>query len=517
MAGIEVNKTAKGSTLPQGAIALLGASLAGGVLTLSFAPFYIWPLGIASLVLLYGWVVTAPSMKYASFVGGMYGLGAFATGASWVYVALPKLNGLYSLPSIVSTSIFIMYLAFYIATTCGVARLLIRNSTSDSMSSAVFASLWVLGEWLRGNLFGGFTSQEVGYMQIDGPLSGWAPVIGTYGVSWLTVFVGGLVFHALCKSKARIPKLAVVFGIIITGMGLSLIAWTQPYGRPLSIRLLQLNVEPSMRPTMEKVASTLDQYYVAITAKRADLIITPETALPSYWHALPPDYINGLSRFAQNSKSNVLLGIPSIENNKITNNVVGILADRSGIFPRYEKFHLMPFGEYIPPEFHWFVQANDSFKRYLTSGKWAQDVMRVKDQRLGFFICQEGMFGEEVIRWVPDATILINPSNLGWFGNSLAIAQMLQIARMRALETGRPVLSTPNSGMTAEIDSSGKVISTLPPFVPAVLEGKVQGMAGRTPYSIWGNYPILIIILMILIAQCSVSIIDAIRYNSRPV
>jgi apolipoprotein N-acyltransferase len=288
-----------------------------------------------------------------------------------------------------------------------------------------------------------------------------------------------------------------IAGVALAAWGLSFVTWTQPFGQPLSVRLLQPNIDPAIKSSPDKFPAALQHYRSLIIAKRADLIVTPETVFPLFWHELPPSYLDGLKHFAQTSGSNILLGVASVQDGQhATNNVVGILADGGASFPRYEKFHLMPFGEYTPVGFGWFSNHPNSSQRDLTAGDWSQPSMAVGVQRLGFMICHEEMFGEEALRWLPEATILVNPSNLAWFINSLASSQMLQIVRMRAVETGRPVLRTPNTGITAIIDHHGKVTASLPPSVSGVLEGTVQGMQGRTPYSSLGNLPVLGIIFL---------------------
>jgi apolipoprotein N-acyltransferase len=260
------------------------------------------------------------------------------------------------------------------------------------------------------------------------------------------------------------------------------------------VRLLQGNVAQDEKFDPVHIREALELYQNLITAAPADLIATPETAIVLYPYQLPPDYLPTLAKFSRDSGSALLIGMPLAESAEDTrtnasNSVAGI--SPNGTPYRFDKHHLVPFGEFVPMGFRWFVDLMSiplgDFKR----GGVVQAPFAVKDQLVLPNICYEDAFGEEIalqLRAAPKAaTILINSSNLAWYGESVAIPQHLQISRMRALETGRPMLRSTNSGATAVIDPHGAVQASLPPFQPGVLSARVQGMSGNTPYIVCGN------------------------------
>jgi apolipoprotein N-acyltransferase len=164
---------------------------------------------------------------------------------------------------------------------------------------------------------------------------------------------------------------------------------------------------------------------------------------------------------------------------------------------RYDKSHIVPFGEFGPTGFHWFVRLLRIPLGDFTRGALDQQPMTLAGQRVAFDICYEDLFGEEIIRQAGTANLLVNVSNVAWFGDSMALPQHLDISRMRALETGRPMLRATNTGMTASIDPHGRVLAVLAPFTTGSLDVVVQGMTGLTPYIRFGNDIVLVAIVVL--------------------
>jgi apolipoprotein N-acyltransferase len=374
-----------------------------------------------------------------------------------------------------------------------------------------FASAWAIGEWLRGLVFTGFPWLASGYAQVDGPLAGFGSVVGVYGVAWVLALVAALIVQTVYQvSRARAARFvpgAVALALIVAGMLLSLVQWTTPANAPLTVRLLQGNVKQEMKFEQAGVDASLALYERLITEKPADLIVTPETALPVLAVQVPHDFAAKIRSFADNTKSSILFGaigvtvLPDGRVTDFTNSLFGITPGTLDVY-RYDKHHLVPFGEFVPLGFHWFVQLMGIPLGDLARGPIAQKAFFVHNQPVAVDICYEDIFGEEIAHTIREqetpAGVLVNSTNLAWFGNTIALDQHLQIARMRSIETGRPMLRATNTGMTAVIAANGDVVSRLPTFTTGVLEATVQGMSGRTPYVTSGNVTVIAVSLLLL-------------------
>jgi apolipoprotein N-acyltransferase len=290
-------------------------------------------------------------------------------------------------------------------------------------------------------------------------------------------------------SRARLAPAIVALCLLIAGIGASWIRWTHPAGSAISVRLLQGNVPQSMKFEQEGVDQSVALYQSLITSHAADLIVTPETAIPLLVQDLPGPFVQTIRQFADQTQSALLFGafgatMTAEGPTHIKNSLFGLTPRKNGVY-QYDKYHLVPFGEFVPTGFHWFVQMMNIPLGDSDSGPTLQQAFAVKDTSIAPDICYEDIFGEEMAdslrHQVPRARILVNTSNLGWFGNTIALEQHLQMARMRSIETGRPLLSSTNTGITAMIDASGDVAGRLTPFTVGSLMGTVQGMDGLTP------------------------------------
>ena len=186
----------------------------------------------------------------------------------------------------------------------------------------------------------------------------------------------------------------------------------------------------------------------------------------------------------------LLLGIPlgSLEEG-YTNSVLGFAPEQPQPY-RYDKHHLVPFGEFIPPFFRWFTEMMNIPLGDFNRGAVGQPSLAWAGERIAPNICYEDLFGEEIgVRFLDPAsspTILVNLSNIGWFGNTVAVDQHLAISRLRALEFERPMVRATNTGATAGIDHRGQVTHRMPAYQRGVLRAQVQGRDGAaTPYARW--------------------------------
>jgi apolipoprotein N-acyltransferase len=480
---------------------MLWAALAGACSLFSFAPFGSWPLQFPLLAFLFYQVGMDTSVRRASLIGWAFGLGWSVAGMHWLYIAMNRFGGLAAPLAALAILLLGAYMGLFAAFATGFAAWL-RRRWSLPVASFLMLCLpatWGLSEWLRGWVFTGFPWAASGYAHHASPLSGFAPLIGVYGIGVLVALCGGCL--AMLTQRGRWPAIGLLCALMLAGFGLRYIDWTRPHGAPISVRLLQGNVAQGEKFDAQRIHQALELYRGMITATPADLIATPETAIVLFPQQLPPDYLAGLTRFSHDTNSSLMIGIPLSDSpTRYANSVAGI--GPAGQAYRFDKQHLVPFGEFVPAGFRWFVDMLHIPLGDFTRGARIQPAFAVKDQRVLPNICYEDAFGEEIaeqLRLSPQpATILLNVSNLAWYGESVAIPQHLQISRMRSLETGRPMLRSTNSGATAVIDAHGKVAGVLPPYTRAVLAAKVQGMAGSTPYIRFGNLLFLALAVLAL-------------------
>jgi apolipoprotein N-acyltransferase len=254
------------------------------------------------------------------------------------------------------------------------------------------------------------------------------------------------------------------------------------------VALIQGNIPQEMKFRPEAFIRTLNLYRELIEANPANLTLLPETAMPVFIDQLPGDYLDALKALAQRQGGDLIFGTLTGDGNAYYNSAVSLGASPLQI---YSKSHLVPYGEFIPPGFAWFMAYANIPASSFTRGPEKQAPLAVAGQKVAVNICYEDVFGDEIIRPLPDAGILANLSNTAWFGHSLAQPQHLQIAQMRALETGRPMLRATNTGMTAILDADGRVQAALEPFTTGVLKGEVRAHEGMTPYVRFGNWPAL--------------------------
>lgn len=487
------------------------AWIAGALNVFSFAPFGFWPLQIATLALVFHFIISAPSIRSAALIGWLYGFGWTVCGIYWLYISMHDYGGMPAPIAALAVVLLAMVIGIYSALVAGIAAWFQRRRSASmwSMLILVLPALWLLSEWLRGWLFTGFPWITTGYAHTASPLAGFAPLLGVYGIGWLAALIAGYLVLALQKKISAIVAIVAVFSI---GFGLHAVNWTTPNGQPISVRLLQGNVPQEIKFDAEQTNATLTLYEDMIRAAPADLIATAETALPLLAQQLPEDYLPRLSAFATASNSHLAIGVPISDGpQQYANSIIGISPATKRDAPkiyRYDKHHLVPFGEFIPFGFRWFVDMMHIPLGDFTRGNALQMPFNVKDQWVLPNICYEDLFGEEIAGQLrtsyttgnPVATILLNASNIAWFGDSIALPQHLQISQMRAIETGRPMLRATNTGATAVVDPKGKVIAQLKPFERDVLTTSVQGYKGLTPYVLFGNLTIVLLALCLLIS-----------------
>lgn len=493
-----------------------GALLLGAASVLAFAPVGAFPLLWLTLGLLFELlcrtVEQARGARRGALLGGAFGFGFFLAGVSWIHVSLSVFGGMPAPVAGLATLLFCGVLALYPAL---VGAVFVRFAPAGMLSRAVFfAALWMLAEWLRGWLFTGFPWLAAGYAQAPpSPLAGYAPLFGVYGVSLLTVLLSALGclwlrrwFAATAcppahgwRASPALPVL-IIGGLLAIGGGLREVRWTEPQGEPMTVALLQGNIPQDLKWRPELFVDSLRIYHHLARAHPARLTVLPETALPAFLERVPGDYLAAMKALALREQGDLLLGVAVGEGGDYMNAAVSLGASPE---QRYAKSHLVPFGEFVPAGFGWFMAMARIPMSDFTPGRADQPPLKIAGQRVAVNICYEDAFGEEIARALPEAGLLVNLSNVAWFGDSLAPAQHLQIAQLRALESGRVMLRATNTGMTAIVDVDGRVRSALPPFTRGALTGEVRAHVGSTPYVRWGNVPAVLgaFLLALLLAR----------------
>lgn len=458
------------------------AFLAGAALVPAFQPVGFAVLALLSPALLFHLWLCAPRARDAAWIGFAFGMGLFTAGVSWVYVSLSVFGGMPMPLAAFATLAYCAFLSWPLAAAGFVQH---RLAASEAMRAlCVIPALWMAAELLRGWGLTGFPWLVLGYAATDTPFAGYAPVIGVYGVSLIMAIGAGLILRAT-TGPTRARPLALLAALLAGGAALQTVEWTQPHGPPLTASLLQGNVAQETKFDPERFERTFAAYERLASGSRAKLIVLPETALPRFLDRIDPAQLAALDAIARRNGGDLLLGVPyRTGQDRYFNSVVSL-----GVSPPqiYSKSHLVPFGEFILPGFGWIVNVLRIPMSEFSRGGAVQPPLSVAGQQVAVNICYEDAFGEELIGPLPAATLLVNVSNMAWFGDTLAPGQHLQMARMRTIETGRAMLAATNTGMTAAIDRDGRVIAQLPQYQERRLDVEVRGYSGATPYVRFGN------------------------------
>lgn len=459
----------------------------------------VWWLQIMALGMLAGLLQpgagrAAVTWRAALVYGAVFSTAWLCLVFGWLYVAMHTYGGLPALAAGLAVLVLAALLGLYYALACAAFRAL--SPVNVHRSAILFGASWLLAELARGTLLTGFGWGAAAYAHLDGPLVGFAPWLGAYGIGALTAWLVMLLVMTV-QTSAWVSGRARLGNVLLVALVLSLPvmvravhgAHTEPTGR-LDVALLQGNI-----PQDEKfeagsgVPVALAWYREELQQSSSALVIAPETALPLLPQQLPPGYWVALQqRFATGTQA-ALIGIPLGDFEQgYTNSVIGLRPGDAQPW-RYDKHHLVPFGEFTPPGFRWFTELMQIPLGDFARGRLVQPPFEWQGQRLGPNVCYEDLFGEELAQQFRDTkgapTILVNVSNLAWFGGSLAMDQHLQIARLRAREFERPFLLATNTGMTAIVDHQARVISAMPRDTRGALLGEVEGRTGITPYAWW--------------------------------
>lgn len=493
---------------------------AGLSLIFAYAPFSQWYLALFIPAIVFS-QLTKQTPKVSAKLMGLFAFGWFTSGISWVHVSIDQFGGL---PLVVSLALMLflcLYLALFPALS---AYLTAYFSKKKQLNLWLIMPFWLIAEYLRSVVLTGFPWLSLGYSQIDGPLANFAPVIGEVGITALVILINVcLVKVALSlkqkSKKALVAPTVIILFIVGLTFGLTKMNWIQTTGETTKVALVQGNIAQSIKWSPEQEWPTMLKYLDLTRINYdADIIIWPESAIPALEPAVQ-DYLSTVNQSALLNESAIITGILNynFESKEYFNSLI-VLGnkqdkDEQGYYynhsNRYSKNHLLPIGEFVPfqeilrPIAPLFNLPMSSFSR----GDYVQHNLKAKSLHILPLLCFEIVFPHQLAANLTKQTnLLLTVSNDAWFGDSHGPHQHMEIARMRALEFGRPLLRSTNNGITAVVDHLGNFIARIPQFEEGVLKTEVALVSGETPYS---RFPRLILLLLIFIPLITVTLIQA--------
>ncbi|XZG70894.1 apolipoprotein N-acyltransferase [Chitinibacteraceae bacterium HSL-7] len=461
------------------------AAFAGSASVLAFAPLYLAPVMWLSFGMLLWLQSRDTTPRAAALTGFVWGTAYFCANIHWIFISLHTFGGMPAWMAAGCTLLFALYLALFPALSGWLG-----HRFGGTQRLVLLALAFCATEYLRGWLFTGFPWASMGVSQLPAtPLAGFAPLIGAWGVGLLLAVSLAL---ALTRTRTAFAAVALVW---LTGLGLTHVNWTTPSGPPVRVSLAQNNIAQDIKWDQDHFVDNLKTNLWMASRARGELIILPETAIPAFLNDLPDWYIQQLTALA--GDRHLVTGVPTLGNSRPDEyyNAVIALTDRTQ--GEYRKQHLVPFGEFVPVPalFGWMYRFLDMPLSGFSRGADIQPPFVLGNTRLAANICYEDVFGREIIRALPDATMLANFSNLAWFDGSWAADQHAQMSQARALETGRYMLRSTNTGITAIIDHKGRMLARLAPNKKALLEGNAVNFTGSTPYSRIGDWGFALLLL----------------------
>lgn len=477
--------------------------VAGAAHNLAFAPWGWWALQWPLLALLAA-VVLRATPKRAAWWGWCFGVGWLSAGLWWLHISMHEFGGMPSALSITAVLLLAAALSLYLALAmAAVARWRSSSPVSDAL---LFAGAWLAAELARAQWFTGFPWIASGYVHTDGPLAGWAPWVGVYAMGALAALSAASLAQLLRHRSAGVLAgfaLPLLLAAVPRWAGVA--EFTSSSGE-MSVSLLQPNVPQNLKFDRDRLAGNMQALAEQVQAARGQLVVTPESVLPVPRDLLDPSYWAELTAPIRRSEGRGALIGTFLGNDESgwVNSMVGI-SPGSGEDYAYGKRHLLPFGEFVPPGFRWFVNLMRIPLGDQASGQ-QEAAFAVAGQRVRPLICYEDLFGEDFAASVlgPDAaTVFANATNLAWFGRHMVQEQHQQFSRMRALEFQRPFIRATNTGATGVINHRGEVTASLPAWSTGILEAQVEGRLGETPYARWvahaGLWPLWALVLLLML------------------
>ncbi|QPK65459.1 apolipoprotein N-acyltransferase [Methylomonas sp. LL1] len=485
------------------------APLFGVMLTLAFAPYDYGYAALVALVFFYSACLNRP-VKRAALIGYLFGLGLFGSGIWWVYISIHDFGGADPVSSGFLTLLLVALWALFPALTAALSAKVFGMAGAWFRVLAL-ALLWVAVEYFRGYwLLNGFPWLQIAYSQLDTPLAGYAAVSGVYGVGFL-LSASAAALVEIGRGKLP-PWPGLIFPGLIWGCGWILmgVQWTQAVGEPINITLVQGNIQQNLKWLPNQKLNTLTLYQ-QLTNRHwdSDVIIWPETSIPVFWSEVKDFYLEPLAATAREKGVDLVVSLPVEGSGGEYYNSVMTLGRTQAL---YHKNHLLPFGEYLPlqPLSGWVLDRLQIPLGNFAAGGDRQPLLQAGGHAFVTTICYEDAFGELVIRQVEKAAYLVNVTNDAWFGDTSQPHQHMQMARMRALETGRYLLRATNTGLTGFVLPNGKIAKQAPLYTTTTVTDSIIPMAGMTPYAQLGDQLLFAGMSLLVLAVLGIS-----RYSSR--
>lgn len=484
---------------------LLFSILAGVLTACSFAPLHLPALALLGvLIMICVWRET--SAKQSFWYGLYFGVGLFATGVSWVEISIHNFGGTSFLLGCLITALFVLYLSLFPAL-LGYSFSQLRKMRRPALNYLIILpSLWVLFDYLRGTVFTGFPWLYVGYSFIDSPLRGWAPLLGVWGLSWISISsVGALYLFIYQRNRLTVLRslgyscLLLLFWL--GGFYLNTIQWTQPLDDPQSIAMIQGNIPIEKKWSITNIKNSLNLYLTETEklAAKHHIVIWPEAAMPIDQKRAKA-FLQSLNGFGMLSDTAVVTGLLWSQgiDEQVSNAMIALGKNSQG---NYLKRHLVPFGEYEPAPFLMgpIFNALSIPMSNFHPGPANPAPLKVAGKPVAAFICYEIAFPNLVAYSAKQAAWMLTISDDSWFGHSWAGAQQLQMAQMRSLETGRPMAYATSNGITALIDHKGYLVKRIPDHQKAILSSVIQPRSGLTPLLQYGPFSVVFIFALLLL------------------
>jgi len=483
------------------------ALVCGALIPFSLEPYNLWPLQILAIALFYYSIKPLSSIQ-AMWRGWWFGLGVFASGVSWVYVSIHVYSHTPALLAFFLTLLFVMSLAWFFALMTLCYQKLFAHKILPYLT---FAAVWMIFEWVRSWFLAGFPWLFLGDAHVNSTLSGFAPILGVYAISFLVALMSAFIIDQNWKAllgdnhkdsiKNILKKTAPVLLLPwVAGAFFMAFEWTEKQSE-ITVAAVQGNIAQERKWLPEEIYPTLEKYRSASEESwDADVILWPETAI-TVLHHQAKEYMKYLDEEGKKNSAAIITGIPYQQGiteeqpGRFHNSIIG-LGEASGL---YHKQKLVPFGEYMPFPDSWrpLLSFFNIPMSQFAAGKQNQALISIKNDYVDYtvapFICYDVVYPDFVAKQSTDSGLIITISNDAWFGLSNGPLQHLGIVKMRALENGRYVLRSTNTGVTALIDHKGNVVDRLPQMEFGVLKAQAQIRSGNTPFNIWGSWPILIL------------------------
>jgi apolipoprotein N-acyltransferase len=480
--------------------------VAGMLLTMSFAPLAWWPLAfLMPAALMWMWQGATP--RRAAVLGFWFNAGTFTLGTYWMYISIHLVaNAPIPLALLLMAGVVSIMGAYHALLGWAVAKYLPERGPWRWLAG--IPAMWLLVEWLRSWFLTGFGWFALGYSQTDTWLASLAPVVGQYGLGVLVLLVAGALMMLTCGSKReRIAAGALIAVIAGAGLGFRGVEWTQPYGRPITVAVVQGAIPQDEKWIADNLQSTLDRYaQLTRQAHGAELIVWPESAIPDLANN-HVSYYRDVYAAASARGSSLIMGTLRVEQNEAGeeeayNSILAMDRSTPGI-TWHNKHHLVPFVEFFPvPNFvrQWLRLMVLPYSDF-NHGAAEQAPLEAAGQRIAATVCYEDAYGSTQLPALRTATLLVNVTNDGWFRRSTARYQHLQISRMRTMETGRPMVRAANDGVSAVIGHRGEIVASAPEYEANVMRAELQPRIGLTPYARTGNWPVVCIALVFGLAS----------------